>query len=494
MQAHPKTILTTALLALVTACSSGAQSAIPGAPQAAGGNSANVKGVSAPSMSSGALAPLTPDRFAAAQGRSLTDAQVDLYIDPSVAGADRILAHKLMAFMPPNLRGDFIYMGSDGQLFSNNPAILKYAAVARGTYPAIAERETRSTRHPMDYVSSCSPQNPPNPPGGAYVRQVSICGFTGGWAFVNVPCGSASLQSGENGLAYFEVTGVGQSEVEGGIFTPDGSTFDPYLRSSSYPGGYETLINATNREACGENVFIAHGIEQSGAFTYTMIGNASQYDPESVWVNETAITPLNPSWLFGPAPSGIIGPGPDNLGNQSPCMQCSISQVTALAQTDSSGNPVATPNLDGSYFGVTANGTGSNDVNWLQVAFGNWGSNCVAGTTLCTLYTSDDPGLYYGGAQNYPNSLVSQTNYGPTGYGPYETYDGIALPVGNGSDAAQRPAAGGFAPLPTPTPKPTATPVPTATPMPTPTTRPTSNPCQKNPRLCEIVIAPSSAP
>ncbi|HTU69336.1 MAG TPA: hypothetical protein VMF11_03360 [Candidatus Baltobacteraceae bacterium] len=422
--------------------------------------------------------PLVPDNFAAAQAKTLTDAQIDTYIDPSVTGANRTLAHTLMRLMPPNLRGDFIYMSSSGQLISNNPALLQYATVTRGTMASASLQQSMaaSSTHRMDYVSSCSPPDPPNPSGGAYVRQVSICGFTGGWAFVNIPCYSTSLQPGEDGLAYFEVTGVnGASEVEGGVFTPDGSTLDPYLRSSTYGGnGYESLINASNREYCGENVFIAHGLTQSGAFTYTMIGDASQYDPQSVWVNETAITPSDPSWLFGPAPTvGISGPGTDPLGNQTPCEQCSVSQVTALGQTGPDGGPVATPDPDGSYFGVSANGIGNNDINWLQVAFGNWASNCVSGTSLCTLDTSNDPGLYYGGAQNYPSSLYAQSNYGPTGYGPYETYDGIALPVGWNSDGiTQRAASGGFAPLP---------PAPTPTPTRAPTPIPSIKPCTKPP-------------
>jgi hypothetical protein len=479
--------LAAALLGLLAACSSGPQSTLPIGQQAAGSSNgaAQKSAVSQQKYSASAPAPLTPDRFAAAQGQTLTDAQIDSYIDSSVTGADRALAHKLMAFMPPNLRGDFVYMGSDGHLVTNNPALLQNTQFTHGTNSTVATTQARGVARPMDYSSSCSPANPPNPSGGAYIRQVSQCGFNAGWAFVNIPCYSASLAAGENGLAYFEVTGVGQSEVEGGVFTPDGSTFDPYLRSSSY-GGYESLIGATNREACGENIFIAHGIEQSGAFTFTLIGDGSSYNPQSVWVNESDVSPANASWLFGPGPSGITDPGNDALGNKSPCLQCSISQVTALAQTDSSGNPVATPNLDGSYFGVTSNGTGSNDVNWLQVAFGNWGSNCVAGTTLCTLYTSNDPLLYYGGAQNYPNSLYAQTNYGLTGYGPYETYDGIALPVGSSSDISLRPAAGGFVTPPPPTPTPAPTPLPTPTPV------PTVKPCVVKP--CPLVILQSPAP
>ena len=105
-------------------------------------------------------------------------------------------------------------------------------------------------------------------------------------------------------------------------------------------------------------------------------------------------------------------------GILAPCTACSISQVTSIAQS-SSGSWYA----DGSEFGIDSGG--NNAIQWLQVAFGNWDTDCAAGTTLCTLHVSADPTVYYGGSQAYPNASVAGSNFNPTGYGPYETIDGV---------------------------------------------------------------------
>ena len=64
-------------------------------------------------------------------------------------------------------------------------------------------------------------------------------------------------------------------------------------------------------------------------------------------------------------------------------------------------------------------------LNWLQVAFGEWESQCVLGVTVCYFSTTSDPTVYGGGPQYYPDMYVSGQSVGPTGYGPYESYDGI---------------------------------------------------------------------
>ena len=66
---------------------------------------------SAQSVGQSALASnaALPNIFEAARNKKLRDADLDAYIDPSVTGADRALAHKLMRIMPPNQRGDFVW-------------------------------------------------------------------------------------------------------------------------------------------------------------------------------------------------------------------------------------------------------------------------------------------------------------------------------------------------------------------------------------------------
>lgn len=71
--------------------------------------------------------------FGAARRRRLQLRDLDNYIHPSVQGEDRKIARRLLGFMPPDQRGDFVYTSNSGHTFSNNPEILKYVTIQRGT-------------------------------------------------------------------------------------------------------------------------------------------------------------------------------------------------------------------------------------------------------------------------------------------------------------------------------------------------------------------------
>ena len=121
----------------------------------------------------------------------------------------------------------------------------------------------------------------------------------------------------------------------------------------------------------------------------------------------------------------------------------------------------------------------------MQVIIAGLESNCTPGTTLCAWDYSPYPITYYGGPQYFPNMTVSESHLNPlSNYGPYESYDSINLT----SNSESFKAAGSFSDTlpPVPTPAPGTTP--------TPRKKPASNPCAKNPRLCEVVIAPSASP
>lgn len=322
-------------------------------------------------------------------------------------------------------------MTPDGRIISNNAQLLAYAklTITPGQTTSVRRHigvNAQGARQAMDFADACSPTNPYYG-SGPYVRQVSKCGFSAGWAFLKIPCGTTSLNNRDNGYAYFEVTApANANHIEGGVFTPDGTTLDPYLRSDaiSTNGGYETLTNSTARFTCNEQIAIWHGLTNSvPEYSFTEVGDASQWDPYTVWVDNQVVTLGNAAWLFGPVPSSFskaLG-GSDGAGFLAPCLQCSISQVTSIAQDPTTTG--GTWNADASEFGIDVNG--NNAIQWLQVGFGNWASNCTQGTTLCTFDVSRDPLAYYGGTQAYPNSEVSGSNAGATGYGPYETVDGI---------------------------------------------------------------------
>ncbi len=108
-------------------------------------------------------------------------------------------------------------------------------------------------------------------------------------------------------------------------------------------------------------------------------------------------------------------------------MTCSTTQETTIGQANQ-----YTYNIDGSYFGKDFAANPSNNmVNWMQVAFGEWESDCMPGTSLCTFDYSSDPTAYYQGEENYPNTQVSESNLNVPTYGPYESYDGIDLTGGS---------------------------------------------------------------
>ncbi|MGH7727852.1 MAG: hypothetical protein ACREM2_03515 [Vulcanimicrobiaceae bacterium] len=273
---------------------------------------------------------------------------------------------------------------------------------------------------------------------------------------MNVPCDNTILEQGDGAYLYFEITGPSKNSVEGGMFTlrsadnatlNNGAYFEPYLRSWSI--GYENLINAGTLIPCGDDALIMHGLTYDGAHTFTLVGDASAYgyDPQTVFVNSQIVTISNEAWLFGAVPPDIssnAGPleGTDPTGNATPCFLCSVSALTTIAQSGTS-----TYSVDGSVFGLSPSG-GINTVQWLQVLFGEFDSDCVPGTTLCIFYYPSDPTASYGGPQYYPDNSIAQSNLGPTGYGPYETYNSIDLSPSGIGQPLRRPAGTFGEPLP----------------------------------------------
>ena len=87
----------------------------------------------------------------------------------------------------------------------------------------------------------------------------------------------------------------------------------------------------------------------------------------------------------------------------------------------------------------------------MQVGFGEWQSDCVPGTKICTIVIDPHPSSYYGGPQFYPDEFISETNFNPLGYGNYETYDGLSLLGYSVPASGRRAPAGAFnEPLPQP--------------------------------------------
>lgn len=403
-----------------------------------------------------------PNHFAELRGKQITDDQIDQYIAASVSGEDRKLAHRLMAAMPADLRGDFISIDESGHVVSNNPNLVQFVKTTHvapgwaskpGTLaPPQRVRDTAAIR-PMDgYVSQCAP---PNSNTGAFIRDVAACGMTDGWGFVNVPCNSTYMASGDQGNLYMEIVGSGGASsgslIEGGFqYNYHGGgyadTIQAYARTSysvnGGGGGYEQMnySNPGYEFGCGQNLTITHGISMAANdWVYTMVGQLpSSIDPQTQYVNMNSqfFYPDNYVWLWTPPGPDVTGVGTDLAGYTTPCAQCTVAKVTSIAQSGGYHN-------DGSYFGVSG---GFDVINWMEVIFGEYSSNCTGQTGgTCQIESTSDPTVYFAGAQEYPNAYVSETHPGPTGWGPYESYDGIEL------DGVQRQVRGTFTePLPPP--------------------------------------------
>ncbi len=407
-----------------------------------------------------------PNVFAQAQNRTLSVSEIATYIDPAVTGTDRLTAERIMSYMPANQRGDFVYMAPDGHLISNNPSLLQYVTATNGytKRPSTAAYPTSNVT-PMYYTSSCSP---PQSNSGAFIREVSVCGMTDGWAFVSVPCGYTSFATGDEGQLYFELRGNAGSLSEGGLQYNSDSSIQPYMRTIGYSSnGYQQLLGGSQEYTCNDGTeIIHHGATSDGQYDFTEVGLLPSNigaDPQDQWINMNSqfFQAINANWLFLSAPSDISGSGTDAAGYPTPCTACSITKVTSIAQSGGYSE-------DGSYFGT--DGT-ANYIQWMEVGFGELAASCSPafnGGSLgtCQAEISNDPTVYYGGIQNYPNGFVASSNFYTLTYGPYESYDGIAVGTASAQSTTRRVAGGPFdEPLP---PSPSPVPVPQHTPFPIP--------------------------
>ncbi len=241
-----------------------------------------------------------PNVFETARGRQLTDRDLDVYIARSVTGSDRVLAHKIMAMMPANERGDFVYSSLSGHLVSNNPALLPYIQLTiressrngASSWSRTARTNTLGRIQPFQ-VTQCSLPDPPTGgtgAGGAYVRQVSYCGFTTGFGFVNVPCGYTYFaNSGDVGYLYFALKGASGSETEGGLqYNNDGSV-QPHLVSTIFGDKTTSMNNYGAHYGCGMNLGVFSGATSDGSMTYTQVGVLpSNLTPQYVFIRSSS--------------------------------------------------------------------------------------------------------------------------------------------------------------------------------------------------------------
>jgi hypothetical protein len=447
-----------------------------------------------------------PNVFGAGAGADLKSADLDNYVDPTVTGVDRQNVTALMALVPQNLRGDMVYLDDSGHLVGNNVAVLPTIRTSINVPPKHA---AVNTARPQATGGQAAPMSggvcgPPASGTGPYIRDNSVCGMTTGWGFVQVPCGYTNFASGDQGNLYFELTGSGGASAsvsEGGLQYNNDQSIQPYVTAST--STYPTMSGGPYKFNCSNGVMIithgatyCTGCSPAGEYIYTSVGLLpSNIQPETQWVNMNSqfFYPDDQEWYWLKAPSDISGAGTDAAGNPTPCTGCTITKLTTIAQSSNNiNNSIINPcygsgyACDGSYFGTDGL---SNYINWMEVGFGQYATTCngLGGySNPCEIEASNNPNVYFGGPEYFPDSVISESSMNPAGYGPYETYDGIytgTQPESLGGYKTRR--AGGSFNEPTP---------PPATPTPVPSPRPTKTPggpnCSKDPSLCAIVIKP----
>jgi hypothetical protein len=417
-----------------------------------------------------AFRPGVVDRFAVSRGLNLSDSDLDQYITAPLSVADRSIAHHFMKLMPANLRGDFVYvdMQHGNRVISNNselPNSLVVTTTLRtpATTPTLQsllgplsmpQRQTSSTRRgALDYTAPCA-GTPPTPinPGGPYARYVSKCGYTTGWGFVDVPSQTSGMLADQygnlidNGYLYFEVTGERGSLIEGGLAYYTDTSIAGYAKYYNSSNNLITVLNLNNqsyRYGADQIIGVFSGLTDNQQQAYTIVGQLdSSQNPRTDWISSQVVRLDNPVWLFYSVPADFYDPGIDSAGYPTPCLGCTVTKLTTIGQKLQS-----TWSNDGSFFGVTD--SGFNAINWIQVAFGSFESQCVPGAPVCNFDASRDPTVYGGGTQFYPNDSVSGESVGTTGYGPYETFDGIDL-TGLSSFSQRRAVESISEPLPPP--------------------------------------------
>jgi len=405
-----------ALLAMV-GCSSNAASTIP--------RETSQQSILLPSSSF--QNPIVKSIFASAVNKPLSaDSDYDQFIDSSVTGNDRITARKFMRFMPPNLRGDFVYY--DGShVVSNNNALIQQsltmspqtaASSPSLTSQAFLSRALVSQKRTTQSVGGCEP--PYNITTGPWVRMVSNCGFSGGWTVANLPCGETNLTtSTSSGIMYLELRDQnGGNLYEAGLEVPARSggdtSINPYLANIGLQ-----LNNATGRYSCGTDLVVFAGlVPVAGSVPqfFAMMGAVDGgWNSSLAYATEYTLTIDNPSWLFTNF-TGDATPGTDPVGVPTACTGCSITKLTSIAQAGGATW------LDGSTFGI--NSSGQPNIFWKDIRFGEWlqGSDFA----LSTLQYSENSSAWYAGEDNWPNTNAAYASVDPNGgVVGYQSYDGV---------------------------------------------------------------------
>ncbi len=304
-----------------------------------------------------------------------------------------------MRSMPRNMRGDFVYIGN-GTIFSNRPAIAK--SVVSESFNLSGEPVAGRTK--MDLT----PGQGQDIGTGPYFREQSSSGLT---AFtVTLPCGAEALAIDgagfpDDGFAYSGGTGADGDSVDAGLqYNPDGgiqpfisvtngaqwtNQSQHYYCNSQAPGNTGT-IGVFFGEIIPNLLFLATGLPENPP------PQQSPWPPGQTNWDDGA-------WVYFPPPGQWQPGGTDSVGEQTPCVACTVKRITSIGQK---GGEYF---YDGSCFGGCPQPYAS--VHWGSVEMGQIVPPCPvkvgAPATQCSISAYQD-GRWFGSLVDFsgnPNSM-----------------------------------------------------------------------------------------
>lgn len=368
--------------------------------------------------------------FGDANGLPLTtDADYARFVDPGVAGADRSLAIKLLKFMPPEMRGDFIYVNQYGRILSNRVALETDVHFFKRTSNVRPLRQPAAISsgtgiHPMAYP-------PSGGSGGPYLRYYSYQGVNAAYGYASFPCDSV-YKNGDNGNMYFNAYDTNGSDVldagvSQGLFPNNSQTESAFLNiGGNYQyqswNGYTGWTNETQKWQCGlppigAPLGIMYGTlpaalsNGSQNLSFLAVG-VPDFDPTQMEMPPSQATWNHSAWDFFDTPPTLLGSAGTWDGIPSPCMFCSVARMITIAQNS------GTPLNDGSCFAACQ---GVPAARWDEVVMGEIVSPCAQNpgsppSATCTIeYPSN------GAWQNGANDLCQGGIY----YSEYNQQDAL---------------------------------------------------------------------
>jgi len=357
--------------------------------------------------------------FAQAQHLILkTDADYGRFVDPSIVGAARERAIKLLELMPPGMRGDFVEIHADGTVTSNRvdlPAFVKFRPEAKASTIHGARMATQLV--PMSYP-------PTGGSGGPYIRLYSYQNINAAYGVATPPCDvSLDPSNHDTGNMYFNAyesngsdltdAGIGADEYP----SRDGTASDVFSFVNSAVGGWDPsqvsgqYVNTYESWPCNQPLAIFYGTlpypqyESSDTTssgtpygTSVLVVGTPDYDPTQWSTPPQTVTIQNPAWTFFDTPPGLDYQPSTYDGIASNCAYCSTAAMFTIAE----------PFADGSCYGMCrlSNGISAPDGDWRNMVMGELVSPCGPNTfglsNPCTL-EYDSSGNWYNNSDTCTN-------------------------------------------------------------------------------------------